>query len=1201
MMDAYWKDIWRSIAKGKKRFLSIAMIAVLGVTMMCGLRSSCEDLRSSADRFFDEQNLFDIQILSTLGLTQEDIEILEALDYISCVEGGYSETVYTLEDEIRKSIEIRTLSEKGLNIPYLLEGEMPHKSNEIVVTKNYKNETGKGVGDEITLNEEAENLKSQKYKITGVIIDALDINSTEGSMGFRSTAMTDYVGYIIPEAADSDIYTVLYLQVNDVETLNCYSDEYQNRIKQIVNTIESEIKKDREQARYDAVYGEAMDEWLDGEQEMKDEFAKADAEIADAKKELADGKREIADAKQEIADAKQELEEGKQKLLDAKQELEEGKDELKKGEEELNSQEQKANTEFIKARQEIQDGYAQIAAGQKELETGYEELAEGQAQLDVAKTELKAQEDTAKKQIEAAWEEIKVQEENLNTAFIEYEEGKTQLEEQKAALLEQKAGVEMLLQNPVLTEEERVKYEQMLLQLQTGLDVIAEKEIEMASGYEQLLAGKQQLEAGKAELIAQETAANEQFAVAWLKINENQAQLDAGLHQYQQAVRELEAARMQLVAGEQELNMQEANVKAQIANGRKEIQNGWQEIRDGEKELEKAEEDIIDGEKKLADGEKEIADGEKELADGEKELADNVAEYEEEKAKAGKELAEALEEINDIDMTKWYLQDRTSLSGYSNVKNDADSIQAIGDIFPVLFLVVAILVSLTTITRMVEEERGLIGTYKALGFTNAEIRRKYLIYAALACLLGGIVGYIGGYIVLPAIIFIIFHVMYTIPEYFFQFDGFGVLGILLFEAGVLGATFYATIKALRQMPAKLMRPKAPKSGSRVFLERITFIWKRLSFLNKVTARNLFRYKKRLFMTIFGIAGCTALLLCGFTIKDTVAEMMPQQYEYIYKYDLMTVSSDDDYDTMERVLLEDDEIEDYLPLRIESVDLLNEENEETTIQMMVVPDGQSLNGFIHLRGNEKGKVLLEEGDILLTKNATRVLDLEVGEKVQIQTQDLEDISVNITQIVDNYFGNVIYMTESTYKMHFEEFDVNGILAHLSEECKNPKDYTDQLAREECILSATSTQAMKDEFDSAFALLNMVVYVVLVLAAMLAFVVLFTLSNTNISERERELATIKVLGFYHSEVHSYVNKETLILSGIGIVAGMPAGWLLGRYVMGILKLPSLEFYIDLYPQSYLYAAMITFGFTLIVNFITDRVLDKINMVEALKSVE
>ncbi|MEE1030933.1 MAG: FtsX-like permease family protein [Ruminococcus sp.] len=1286
MKNAYWKDIWRSISKGKKRFLSIAMIATLGVTMMCGLKASCDDLRYSADQFFDEQNLFDIRILSTLGLTDEDVKALESLDEISLAEGGYSETVYTMVDEVEKSIEIRTLSEKEMNLPYLLEGEMPKKANEIVITKNYKNQTGKDIGDVITLTEETENLKSQTYTITGIIIDALDINSTEGSMGFRSTALTDYVGYVIPEAADSDIFTVLYLRVNETEELNCYTDAYTDKIDQLVDQIESEIKKSREQARYDAVYGDAMDEWLDGEQEMNEEFAKADAEIADAKQEIADGWQELADGKQEIADAKQELADGKQEIVngwqeladgkqkiedskkeisdgkqqiaDAKKELsdgkqklavaradlEAGKKELQSGEAELNSQEQTANAEFAKARQEISDGYTQIASGQAQLDAAYEQIQSGQEQLDAGKAELTAQETAAKEQIAAGWQEINTQEEMLNASYAELEAGKAELETQKAALLEQKAGIEDLLKNPELPAEEKAMYEQTLQQLEAGLLVIAESEAELAAGYEQLETGKQQLEAGKAELTAQETAANEQFAAAWVMLDEKQAELDAGLIQYQEGVKELEAAKNQLLAGEQELNVQETYAKEQIAAGRQKIQAGWQEIVvgeqelakgeqeitdgeqelakqeqklldgekelikaeqeiiDGEEELVKAEQEIADGEKELADAEQELLDGEQELLDGEKELADSIAEYEEEKAKAEKELADALEEINDIDMTKWYVQDRTSLSGYSNVIGDADSIEAIGDIFPILFLVVAILVSLTTVTRMVEEERGLIGTYKALGFSNAEIRRKYLIYAASACLLGGILGDIGGYLILPTIIFIVFGVMYTISEYFYQFDIlFGGGGILLFEVGILGATAYATIKALRQMPAKLMRPKAPKSGSRVLLERITFIWKRLSFLNKVTARNLFRYKKRLMMTVFGIAGCTALLLCGFTIKDTVSEMMPQQYTHIYKYDAMLVTSDDDFEEMEEILKSEDEIADYIPLRMESVEIFNVEGEESTIQMIIIPDGVDLDAYIHLRDADKQKVELATGDVALTKNATRVLDLKTGDIIKIQTQDLDEFSVDFDYIVDNYFGNTVYMTESTYRMYFETFSVNGVLAHYAETCEDEKAYTDQLAREKCILSATSTQAMEDEFDSAFALLNLVVYVILVLAAMLAFVVLFTLSNTNISERERELATIKVLGFYNPEVHSYVNKETLILSAIGILAGMPAGWALGRYVMGILELPSLEFYIDLYPRSYIIAGVITFGFTLIVNFITDRVLDKINMVEALKSVE
>ena len=1157
MGNAYWKDIWRSISKGKKRFISIAVIAALGVTMMCGLRAACEDLRYSADFFFDEQNLFDIQILSTLGLTEEDLEVLDSVDSVELADGGYNETVYTLLDGVRKSIDVRTLSTKGMNQPYLLEGRMPEKANEIVITENYKKHSGKDIGDEILLDEESEVLKSRTFTITGTIVDALDINSSEGSMGFRSTATTDYVGYVTEDAVDSDIYTVIYLKLDGLEELNCYSDEYTDKVEQIVDEIESTIKEKREQSRYDEIYTEAMEEWQDGEREMKEEFVKADSEIADAK-------QEIADARKKIEDGWKELEDGKQALID--------------GEAELNSQAALAETEFANARALIADGYAQIAEGEAELEQAYIKLVEGQAMLDVGKAELSAYEAAALQQIAEGRQVLADNEAQLNAGFEAYEAGRGQFEEMKAQYQPQIDAIKAALENPELTEEAAAQLEEQLALIEAHL---AEAEQELNTSYAELEAGKAQIEVGKAELDAQEAAAQQQIAAAWAAINGQQAEIDSGILQYQEGIAALQTAKEQLAAGEAELNAQEASARQQIADGRAEIVNGWIELQEGEQEL---------------------LDGEEELADGEQELAENIAEYEEEKAKAEQELADALEEINDIEMTRWYVQDRTSLSGYSNIKSDADSIQAIGNVFPVLFLTVAILISLTTITRLVEEERGLIGTYKALGFTNTEIRRKYLIYAALACLVGGIIGDIGGYVILPFIIFIVFRVMYVLPQYWMQFDFlYGLGGILLFEVGIVGATVFASSKALKQMPAKLMRPKAPKSGSRVLLERITFLWKRFSFLNKVTARNLFRYKKRLLMTVFGIAGCTALLLCGFTIKDTITEMMPQQYERIYQYDLMVVSSAEDYEEVQDILNKDEKIENYIPAGIESVELINSEGKEETVQLIVVPDGSTLETYINLKNEDGQAVELKDDSILLTKNATRILGIGIGDSVTMQTLDLEEAEVMVTEIVENYFGNVIYMTEESYCRMFEEFEINGALVHFSEACEDQKAYTDELERQESILSAVSTQAMKDEFSSAFALINMVVYVVLVLAAMLAFVVLFTLSNTNISERERELATIKVLGFYDHEVHSYVNKETWILTSIGILAGMPTGWLLGRYVMGILEFPSLEFYIDLYPQSYLYAAAITLIFAFVVNFITDRTLNKINMVEALKSVE
>ena len=1062
MGNAYWKDIWRTVRKEKKRFISIAVIAALGVTMMCGLRASCVDLRYSADTFFDEQKLFDIRIVSTLGITEDDIKALEEVSGILEVDGGYSETVHTMHDGVRRSIEIHSLSEKDFNQPYLVEGKLPEKANEIAVTKKYFQETGKGIGEKIILDEEPENLQNSTYVISGIVVDAMDINSTEGSMAFRSTSTTDYVGFVIPEAVDSEVYTAAYLMVEGSKELNCYTDEYEEKIEGFVVVIEDEIKSQREQSRFDEVYNKAMDEWLDGKEEAEEEFAKTDKEILDAEEELAEGRQQMLDGQREIDEGRREISNNRQQISQQRRELE--------------RQERQAKQEFANAKREIENKSKELSASEKELKAVYSQLQSSQKNLDNQREELRAQ--------------------------------------------EEELGVQL--------DEER-----------------------------------QQLDAAQAEI-------------------------DAGMEQYRSGMQQVEAGKEELSAGRRELEQKESSTLSQIEAGYRELDRAESQLRSGEREL--------------TEGERQLRESEEELEKGEQELEDAKAEYEEEKADALKELEDARAEIEDIDMTKWYVQDRNTLSGFGNVKSDAASIQAIGDVFPILFLIIAVLISLTTITRMVDEERGLVGTYQALGFTNKEIRRKYMIFAAASCLLGGIIGDIGGYIILPKFLFTVFKIMYLLPNYSIQFDAlFGLGGIILFETGILAATIYAIERKLKHMPATLMRPKAPKDGSRVLLERVTFIWKRLSFLNKVTARNLFRYKKRMFMTIFGIMGCTALLLCGFTIKNTVSEMIPQQYEHVYKYDLMAVSMDDDYEELELKMETDESVQNFTPARIESVEIFNTEGAKTQIQLIVVKDGKDLEPYIRLKDKKSNEYTLGEKEIFLTRNATRILSLEEGEEITWQNQDLAEAKAPFTKTVENYLGNAAYMTVETYEDMFGTYIENAVLANFTEKCTDPAAYADALVREEDVLSAISTEQMAAEFKPAFALINMVVYIVLILAAMLAFVVLFTLSNTNISERERELATIKVLGFYDFEVHSYVNKETIILTCIGIVFGMPAGWLLGRYVMGILEFPSLEFYISLYPVSYAIAAVITVVFAVAVNIITDRSLDKINMIEALKSVE
>lgn len=1090
MKKAFNKDIWRTVQRGKKRFFSIMLITILGVTMLSGLKAACVDLRYSADRFFDQQKLFDISIVSTLGLTDSDVDALKSMKEIDEAEGAYSETVHVKTEGKKQSVELKSYQKGGLNLPYVIEGALPEKKQEIAVTEKYRKNSGKSVGDELTIEEYGDTT----YKITAIVTDATDINSPDGAVSFRSTTATDYTFFVIPESMEKDVYTAVYLTVKNSREIPCYSAEYESLIKKTVHKIEAQIKKQREQARYDEITGEAYEKLSDEEKEMRDQFSEAEKKLADAQKELDDGLKKLAD-----------------------------------GHQELNEKSMQAQTEIANAWQQIEDGRAALSDGERRLEESAQQISDGENQLNAAKEELEQKEQAAAEQFSTAQEE-------LASHKSQTEEGITQLEEQ-ISLLDPNIDQNTETLNTLQAQKQ---------QLEAALVQIGEQE--------------EQLEAGQAQ-------AKEQFRQAHQTITDKETELAEGKQQLLEGQAALEESRGQLEAGAAELAAQQENAADQIAQGQQELD-----------------------------------ENQKKLEDGQKELDERRAEFEEKRSEAEEKLEDAREEIEEIDMAQWYVTDRSSLSGYANVKSDASSIEAIGTAFPIVFFIVAILISLTTITRMVEEDRGLIGTYKALGFTNSEIRRKYELYSLAACLLGGFMGNLCGFIVLPKIIFTIFQTMYVLPSYEIQFDVlYGVGGVMLFLVGIVGASAIACSAELKETPAVLMRPKAPGKGSRVFLERITPVWRRMSFLNKVTARNIFRYKKRLFMTAAGIMGCTALVLCGLVIKDSVTDLMPNQYEQIYQYDLMAVSTPQDHEKLLSYLDKKKEVTHYLDVRIDSVKLINSNGKEEKVQMFVIPDGRSLDGYIGMKNLDGKKIKLDDTGVIITRNASDVLHISKGEIISIQDSELTVGKAEITELTENYLGNNLFMAQSVYEKLFGEYEPNGVLADLSKDCTDQAGFADELGREDGVLSAVSTQAMKSEFSTAFGMINMVVYIIIFMAAGLALVVLFTLSTTNISERERELATIKVLGFFDREVHLYVNKETLILTGLGILLGLPLGYVLGNCLTYVLKMPSIHFAVSIHPVSYLIAALISFGFALMVDLITNRVLDGIDPVEALKSIE
>lgn len=1219
-MKAYCKDIIKTIVKGKKRFFALVLIAALGVCMFSGLKAACDDLRMSADVFFDEQNLFDISIVSTMGLTDEDIEVLSDLEGIEDVEGAYSETVFTQVDGKTKQAVVNVLSEKDINVPYLIEGEMPMRADEIVVTNKYLTESGKSIGDvvvieedmdsdadsdeetegedaddeestpvfdlelekeyeeeeseaendfdeddvkvEVEEEEEEPNFLCTKFTIVGVVVDVTDVNSSEGAVSFRSTSTTDYTFFVLPKAISSDVYTAVYITLLGTDELLCYSDEYEAKVDEIVTILEEEIKADREKARYEEITGEAMEKVDDAEVEMKDKFAEVEQKILDAKLELEDGWSEILDGKQELEAGEFDIAEAERKLAKAQRELERAQRELDAAEKELDE----GWEELVAGETAVEEGGKVLDEAEEELNTAEEELNDAEKQLDDAEAEISGQFDATRTILEA-------QIITVNRNITQTESEITILENEILELEAQKALAGnrwTVLQEAELTakkaelEQKKADLQTYENQLQTYNDMLTDLEQQEEDAYKEIENGRTEIANGRKEI---EDGRQE--------IADNRA--------------ELEDTKVELADGRKELE----EAQTEFDDAKQEIEDGWIELEDAWDELE-------DAYREGAEGREELEEGEKQFEDSKQAYEESVSEYLDKKQEALDKIEEARQEIEDLKMTEWYINTRTSLSGFSNVKTDAQCIESIGNAFPILFLTVAILISLTTISRMVEEDRSLIGTYKALGFSDKEIRRKYVIYALAACILGGILGDFLGFVVLPKVIFIVFGVMYDLQTYYLAFNfSYGIGGIVLFIIGIVGAAFISCNSALSHMPAVLMRPKAPKNGSRVLLERITPLWSRFSFLNKVTARNLFRYKKRLFMTLFGIAGCTSILLAGYTIKDTITAMLDMQYGKTFAYDLMVVA--DDNEQMLGYINEETSVRSFINPMITNIKVINEAGREETVQLIVLPEGESLRGYINLYDKQDNKLRLEEGDVFTTINVANVLGYGKEDTITLQTLSLDTADVEITEITMNYLGNYVYMTQGTYEEYFGEFEANGVIALLHGSGESQESFAEELALKDGILSVMSTASVGSNFDQAFLIINLVVTIVIVLAAALAFVVLFTLSTTNISERERELATIKVLGFYDGEVHSYVNKETLILTSLGILLGMPLGKGFGIWLMSILQMPSIYFADTLYPISYLIAAIMATTFAFIVNFITDRSLDRINPVEALKSIE
>lgn len=633
------------------------------------------------------------------------------------------------------------------------------------------------------------------------------------------------------------------------------------------------------------------------------------------------------------------------------------------------------------------------------------------------------------------------------------------------------------------------------------------------------------------------------------------------------------------------------------------------------------------------------------LAEAKAQLDQAQSKLDQQKKDTERTLQSKQNELEDsIPQVRWYVQDRSQIGGFSSLKSDLESIQSLGNAFPIVFLLVAVMMSLTAMARMVEEDRGLIGTYTGLGYGRLAVASRYLLFALFACLIGGGLGLIAGFLGIPAFLLVVLRGLYVMPDVRLAYDWlYGTAGVALFVVGVLAATVYACAQEMRQKPASLMRPKAPRAGSRILLERIKPLWNRMSFLGKVTARNTFRFKSRLIMTVGGVAGCTALIVCGLAINDTVAALGAKQYQDVYQYDLMVVANDDDADAMRQKVASDGHVTSSMDVRVESGDLTGDSGSES-IQLVAVPDSErsEFGKMVTLQpvrsswvDGAADTVSLGDDGVIVSQSAASAMGVKAGGMVTLTNGDDMQAEAHVSAVIRSVIGSDVYVSETYYRQLFDtaasgtssassasdsgesdnqngesgtsngassngqQLVWNAMYAKLKGSGESQAAYAEKLEDDDAVMKAVSCAHMAESFK--FDLMGAVVALIVALAGGLALVVLFTLANTNVSEREREMATLKVLGFFDKEVHHYVNREMMVLTMMGVVLGLPLGRFVGGLLTAALNMPALYFEVECTPLSYVIAAGATMAFALLVQLFVNPVLDRIDPISSLKSVE
>ena len=1150
MRGAFNKDVLRSVTHSLGRFLAIAGIVALGTGFYAGLRMTAPDMKLAADQFYDGTNLMDIRVVSTLGLTDGDLAALRGVEGVAQVMGAYETDVMATVNDEQYAIRVHSLPAAAA------ESDTGDGVNAVSDAADYLNRPVLVEGSWPVREGECV-LSADKVMNTPTKIgDTVQI--TEGSQDVDDVLATrtyQVVGYV---------HSSYYVSSTSMGTTSLGSGS----VQQFMYVPESDFSKDLPYTEAFVTVAGAAGEfsgsgaYFERVHEVEDriealaparEQARVDGLRADAQKELdekrADYERERADAEQQLNDAQRQLDEAAAAIAENEQKLADAQAAYDRGAGELASQRASAEAQLAEAERQLADGRAQTDAARPAIEQGQAQLADAWAQWQQGSDALAA-----------GWGEWQGRQDALSAKAAEWQQGMA---------LWQAAwdANEDHPENPDYAEN-RARLEAQKQVLDAGKDEIDRGQAALDEARGELETQQQAVNAARGELDTQQAAFDAQ-----------KAQFDAAVAQVEQGTADLASARSQadaqIAAAQQQLD----EAAAQIASGRSQLEQGRADYEGG-----------------LAEYEREKADADAQFADAERQIAD------------------AQQKIDDLENPSWLVMDRDQNYGVASFESDANRVDSIAQVFPFIFFLVAALVALTTMTRMVEEERVLIGTFKALGYSRARIASKYLLYAAVASVTGSVLGIAVLSQVLPAVISEAYAIIYFVPRGPLPID----LGLAGLAAGLgvgvtLVATWAAAFATLRERPATLMLPRAPKAGKRILLERIAPLWRRLSFSWKVTFRNLFRYKKRFVMTVIGIAGCTALLLTGLGLQDAINDIIDKQYGEIVHYNAV-VTTDDDLPAASRQELDDllgagGAVESSTRVQSASMVASGPDKADVHASVVVPEDPGGLADFLTVR-TRVGHEPLSIGDdgVVLAEKLANELGVGVGDTVRLAEQDEmgnatdKAFDLTVTGVMENYIYNYVFIGPGEYaRMEGGQPAFSTYYAVTSSDAGERAQFNDAVRAIDGVKTVAYNDEVIDAYKSMLKSVGLIVIVLVVAAAALAFIVLYNLTNINITERQREIATLKVLGFTPREVSAYIYRETMLLSVIGCAVGLVLGVFMEGFVVVTAEVDQVMFGRTIHAASFVIAFLLTMLFTVLVMLAMRRKLARVDMVESLKSNE